>query len=83
MTCTAIPQSCGPHAGLKSATTAAGSPRALPLWCGLERIIISVYKTRQDPLISQVNLRFRWLYKTLKICDWLALHKFFDTRGIY
>ena len=30
--------SWGPHADLKSATTAAGSPRALPLWCGPERI---------------------------------------------
>ena len=71
--------SCSPHAGLKSATTAAGSLRALPLLCGLERIIISVYKTRQDPLISQANLRFRWPYKTLKICDWQALHKIFLT----
>ena len=66
MTCTATPLAGGPHAGLKYAITAAGSPRALPLWCGPERIIISV--TRPTYITSK-SIRFRWPYKTLKICE--------------
>ena len=71
MTCTATPLAALMYSGLKLkfATTAARSTRALPLWCGPERIIISVCKTRPNPLILQTNLRFRWPYKTLKIYD--------------
>ena len=60
MTCTATPL-----AALKFATTAAGSPHAPPLWCGPERIIISV--TRPTYITSKSMIR--WPYNTLKICE--------------
>ena len=45
-----------PHAVLKSATTAAGSPRALSLWCGPERKIISVTRSSYITSKSTISL---------------------------